>query len=274
MGVYRKWTQEQLLDIKRLYTEEGWTLAQIGKKYSAKGDTISKKLKEQGVTIRRGNISKNRRLNENYFSVIDRPEKAYFLGLLFTDGNITLDKENIRVPALRIELVETDKEILEKFKEELQSDASLSYNKRTNRKNGTFSLIIRNRQLANDLSKFNIIPNKTYLVDNLIIPENFKIDFFRGLIDGDGSIYQLKTGHWQMNICGHSLNVVSQISELGNSFIDKKGSGHISFYDNVYRHTWNEKDTKKLLEIMYKNCKIAIARKQLKAMAAIEDKKS
>ena len=28
----------------------------------------------------------NRRINSNYFSVIDKPEKAYWLGFLFTDG--------------------------------------------------------------------------------------------------------------------------------------------------------------------------------------------
>ena len=26
--------------------------------------------------------------NENYFDIIDTPQKAYFLGLMFADGNI------------------------------------------------------------------------------------------------------------------------------------------------------------------------------------------
>lgn len=45
--------------------------------------------------------------------------------------------------------------------------------------------------MANDLAKFGIIPNKTYLTNHLPeVPKKFLKDFLRGLLDGDGSIYQ------------------------------------------------------------------------------------
>jgi len=31
--------------------------------------------------------------NQNYFEKIDKPEKAYFLGLIFSDGSIGLKNE-------------------------------------------------------------------------------------------------------------------------------------------------------------------------------------
>lgn len=269
----RIWTEEQLSDFIELYNNQGWTLVQIGKKYGTKADTISKKLKEKGVSIKK-NSTKNRLLKHDYFTSIDSEEKAYFLGLLFADGNINIDKQKERSPQIRLELVETDREVLEFFKKEINSNATLSYNKRANRENGTFTLSIRSQQMADDLKKFNIVPNKTYEVNEIIIPLNYEIPFLRGYIDGDGSIYCQKNNQWHVNICGHSLHIISQLAALGNKLIGKEGSGYISCYNNVYRHIWSEKDTKKLLEILYRNASVSIARKQSKAIDCLEDKKS
>jgi intein-encoded DNA endonuclease-like protein len=41
-------------------------------------------------------------LNESYFNVIDSPEKAYFIGLLFSDGNLYTDNRSIY--AIKIQL--------------------------------------------------------------------------------------------------------------------------------------------------------------------------
>lgn len=35
----------------------------------------------------------NKRLKEDYFNIIDSEEKAYFLGLLITDGNVSKTKD-------------------------------------------------------------------------------------------------------------------------------------------------------------------------------------
>lgn len=267
----RNWTEEQKEFIINCYTKQGLTCTEIGRKFGAKPDTISKYLKEWGIEIK-GNKTKNRLLREDYFSIIDCPEKAYFLGLLFADGSIALDDK--RAPSLRLELVESDVDILKTFLNRVNSQASLKYDKRKNRKNGTFSFSIRSQKLVNDLSKYNIVPNKTYVVDDVVIPKDYEIDYLRGFIDGDGSIYQESNGKWHMNICGHSLNIISQLSILGNQLIGKEGSGYISCYDNVYRHTWSQSDTFKLLDVLYNNDRISITRKRLKAMAALEDKKS
>ena len=58
----------------------------------------------------------NRRIRSDYFSSIDSPEKAYWLGLLFTDGSVDHYGHTGRI---RLQLQEQDIDILEKFKEDL-----------------------------------------------------------------------------------------------------------------------------------------------------------
>ena len=56
--------------------------------------------------------------NDRYFEVIDTSDKAYFLGLLAADGNISP-----RLTAVRIALKETDSGILEQFRKFLGGEA-------------------------------------------------------------------------------------------------------------------------------------------------------
>lgn len=256
----RIWTEEQKNDIKYLYEQEGWTIKQIEKKYHSGHGNISKILDELGVKKKR-NLSKNRLLKEDYFEDINSSEKAYFLGLLFADGSIVLDKSDQRTPSLSLELVETDLNILLKLKKELKSDAKLSYNKRKNRENGTYTFSLRNQKIIDDLKKWNIIPNKTYQVQEICLPKDYEKDFLRGFIDGDGSLY-FSNSSFHINICGHNENIIKQISDYANILIDKSRSNKIQCSNNVYKYTWNGNDAIKLAKILYNKDCLAIERKK------------
>lgn len=265
----REWTKEQKDYIINSYTKDGLTCTEIARKFAAKPDTISKYLKEWGVVIKR-NRTKNRRLREDYFSDIDTTEKAYFLGLLLADGSVTLD--SVRKPNIRLELVETDKDILIKLRDELCSDASLYYNKRSSRINGTYSFSIRSQQIADDLAKFNIVPNKTYLTNHIIFPEQFIIDFLRGYVDGDGSIYY--SGNlWHISITSHSEQLLIDFRNKIDELIKKERHLSQTKYNGVYKITWNGRDAQKIATLLYKDDAISITRKRAKAMAAQENKR-
>lgn len=267
----RIWTEEQKKYIIEQYCKNGKNLEEIAKEFGAKGNTISKYLKDWGIDIKPKGCTNNRRLNHEYFSKIDAPQKAYFLGLLFTDGSIVLDEK--RSPNICIELVENDISILHKFKNELNSDGNFYYNKRDNRKNGTYSFTVRSKQLAHDLGKYNIIPNKTYQADNLIIPDKYKEEFFRGFIEGDGSIYYSNSA-WHINVCGHSNNIIKEVAELGNSLIGIEKLKKISCSNGVYRYSWDGKQAIQLCKILYKEGQVfTIPRKQEKALLAIASQK-
>ena len=267
----RIWTEEQKNDIKCLYEQEGWTIKQIEKKYHSGHGNVSKILDELGVKKKR-NLSKNRLLKEDYFENINSSEKAYFLGLLFTDGSIVLDKNNQRAPSLFLELVETDLDILLKLKDALKSEIKLSYNKRCNRENGTYTFSLRNQKIIDDLYKWNIIPNKTYQVREIIFPNNYEKDFLRGLIDGDGSLY-FSNGSFHINICGYHENIIKQISDYANVLINKNKSNKIQCSNNVYKYTWNGNDAIKLAKILYDKDCLAIERKKKIALEVINKSK-
>lgn len=263
----RIWTEEQKRDIIFLYQQQGWTISEIRKKYASRSQTISQILHENNIPIKI-NLRNTRRIKEDYFSNIDTPTKAYFLGLLFADGSITLNEK--RMPMIRIELQESDKEILDLLKKELQIDSNLYYSKRKDR-NGTFILSFRNTQIAQDLFKYSIIPNKTYLIQKIQLPTKFLTDYLRGFIDGDGSIYY-SDNSWHVSLTGHTKSVIEQLALLGNSFLHINNIHKITCYHDVYKYIWNGKQALELLSILYTNASCAITRKAEKAMAALENK--
>lgn len=266
----RNWTEEQKNLVIQLYTVDKLSCKEIGNRFAAKADTISKYLKSQGIEVHcRPDV--NKKMNESYFENIDSSKKAYFLGLIFADGSITNDSQG-RAPMFRLELIEDDLDVLLELKRELNIDSALRYSKRKNRK-GTYVLSVRSKKLVEDLSKYNIIQNKTYKVDEVVFPKDFLIDFIRGYVDGDGSIYY-SGGSWHLNICGHSQSIIQQFQYKIDSLIQKKTHNKITNYAKVYRITWNGKDAQKLCALLYNNADISIARKRNKAMAAQEDKKS
>ena len=151
-------TQEEINIIKKMYQEEGKTQEEIGKFFNCTKKPIKRILKENNIptNIRRT----NRILNHHYFSTIDSHSKGYLLGLLFSDGNIsyTLNRE----PSIRLQLLKEDINLLEFFKNEINSNSKICDNK-----DGTFSFGVRSKQFAKDLEQYNIISNKTFLIKQL-----------------------------------------------------------------------------------------------------------
>lgn len=151
-------------------------------------ETIQKIVRSHGIARKGG--YKNF-INHDYFENIDTPEKAYFLGLLLTDGNVHYDKRQAnRQPAIQISLQGDDVEILEKFKQELSSDNKISIYRNDGRFECMFA--VHSLKMAQDLEKYNIVPRKTFLVNKMPnVPEKYVRDLIRGIFDGDGTVYIL-----------------------------------------------------------------------------------
>ena len=165
--------------------DNGAFLKEIAQYFNFDPETMRNKLNELGLEIKNKNRV-NRHIKSNYFSSIDLPEKAYWLGFLFTDGSVDHYGATGRI---RLQLQENDLEILEKFKEDLGLECKIIYDKRVN--STCCSVEFVDEQIFNDLGKYNIIPNKTYIVDRIPfdkIPEQFLPNFVLGLFDGDGTL--------------------------------------------------------------------------------------
>lgn len=121
-------------------------------------------------------------LKEDYFSNIDTEKKAYFLGIIITDGCVY--KKNTRQNLVSITLQDKDKYIIEKFKKDICSNKVVTSDGR-----GCSELNILSNKMVSDLYKYGIVENKSL---NTTFPNTLDKEFYphliRGIIDGDGSI--------------------------------------------------------------------------------------
>lgn len=131
-------------------------------------------------------------VNHNYFEIINSQKKAYWLGWLITDGYIRSDSRRIV-----LKLAAKDIDVLEDLKHDLQADYPINYERPRKtiykgiRVNGTgaYYLAMTSEKMKNDLAKYGVIPNKTYICK---FPHNLKEEYYPGFvagaISGDGSI--------------------------------------------------------------------------------------
>lgn len=125
------------------------------------------------------------KVNESFFENIDNKDKAYWLGYLVADGNIS---KNLR----KCTLVSKDIEIIEKFKKDVNSDHKISVNKVIDKRTGNlsinYSIQITNRNFVLNLINHGVTINKSDEMSVPKIDDNLLSYFFAGLFDGDGCI--------------------------------------------------------------------------------------
>lgn len=131
--------------------------------------------------------------NRDYFETIDTPEKAYWLGFLYTDGYVTTGCR------WGVELSITDYEHLEKLNKALDSNIVIrtrtrkakSYRGYDIKEVTNCSLMYKNKKMYEDLVSKGVLPNKTHTLQfpsESIVPKHLLKHFIRGLFDGDGSL--------------------------------------------------------------------------------------
>lgn len=165
----------------------------------------------------------------------------------------------------------SDKEILEKFRNELNVSSKLIYDKRDKKECVTLSF--RSKKMAEDLSKYGIVPNKTYVTKHLPnIPQSFLKDFLRGLIDGDGSIYKTNKGYWNIDLASYHKTICEEFQNYCTEFLTDKYKTKIDNYGSAYHVRFlRQGQVKQLATALYKDNKISLARKFEKAKQIFED---
>ena len=204
--------------------------------------------------------------NEKYFSKIDNEKNAYFLGLIFADGSM-----NDKLKTLSINLVETDKEILELFIREIYKDRELrKVNPRKKEYKIQYQATVTSRIIYEDLKLYNLCQNKSEIgqwVNENWIPEDLFHHFIRGYFDGDGCIYHNKTsGDKVVTFTGNHVFIES----LRRFLVSKLGlrKGNISKrYEKGFSSTLafgGVKQVERLRDYLYKDATVYLKRKKLK----------
>ena len=260
-GISRKDKPERFIetektDIKELYIQ-GKTCQQIAELYGVSKCTISRLLRKNNVETREpSQYMRKYSVDEDFFDVIDTPEKAYVIGILWADG-CNYPPRNV----VRLGLQAGDKQILEDISRLINSDKPLQFVKGRDREQDTYALNIVNKHISKVLDSLGMHQAKSLILE---FPQWLDVKlypaFIRGYYDGDGGLSKREhTYNVQIvgtsNMCYAMMNILSNIgiaSKVYNTaHNDVTKSLYIGCKDNV----------KNFLDWIYKDATIYLNRK-------------
>jgi intein/homing endonuclease len=174
-------TDFELRTATELY-QNGQSFMTISRKLGYSDQFIRKVLNKNGVASRKlHEINRKHSVNESYFDNIDTEEKAYFLGLLFADGNV-----NTKYNAVVLKLQQKDELILSRF-------SHVILNKKLLYKSENNILVkFSSYHIKQQLISLGCIPNKSLKLQwpKWLIDSELQRHFIRGYFDGDGCLTQ------------------------------------------------------------------------------------
>jgi hypothetical protein len=203
-----KVTRTDEREIIRLY-ELGYSSNEIAKMYEYKTrNSILQKLEK--FNIERRDCNEIRSNNKSYSSfsleTINSEEKAYFLGLLLTDGYINEERGYIGLDLTDRDVIDfLAKYINVEYKEILpKGKAKLS----------KYRINLYGRTLLKDVQRLGVVYNKTYVTKGPALTEDEFVHInyiLRGIIDGDGWI---SSDGKEFFICSASLDFIKWCEKI------------------------------------------------------------
>jgi|WetSurMetagenome_2_1015567.scaffolds.fasta_scaffold161878_2 hypothetical protein len=164
--------------IRHLYLS-GKTLKECAVSVGCSYPTAQKIVKAFGLTRSRSEVHRIYAVNEDYFANIDTEDKAYWLGFILADGNVSKDGYVFSVTLSR-----SDRPHLIKLRNSLQAEHPIvDYRNESVINIGSQLMVAR-------LNSLGVIPNKSLVVRPELgcIPCFLERHFWRGTVDGDGHL--------------------------------------------------------------------------------------
>lgn len=193
-------SEERKRDIVAAYVA-GKTADELGATFGCSTTPILRAVRDADVERRKGGPPYKYRCNRRFFQSIDSEEKAYWLGMIASDGCVSERRHS-----MSINLKVSDHSHLEKFRAALQTDTPVRVYRRTApsvRLDSHFSII--SPELVSDLTRLGIVPRKSLVLTPPTLEPSLMRHFWRGCIDGDGSIGYY--GKWSLHYVGSAAMV-------------------------------------------------------------------
>lgn len=254
-------TQEDISNVIKYY-QDGLSVAKVADKMNVSYGVVRYALERNGIKQR---PRKKYNINEQYFDKIDTPNKAYIVGLLYSDGANTSNYETEHY-CVSIMLQKRDVKLLEDIKTEMESDAPITAYAIETRgvKREYYRFNICNKHIAYRMMELGVCPNKTFKVT---FPEWLSEDlyphFIRGLSDGDGYICTHKR-HIQATLTGTTSlcqSVSMIVSKMCDIFAPVHSIGKDRNEEIKTMHVSGRLQVIRYLDYIYKDANIKLGRK-------------
>lgn len=204
----------------------------------------------------------------NHFSTISTPEDAYWLGIMYTDGWIRSDRNEIGLGSIDLDLIEKFKQYIGKDNKitvklaENQIGRLLPEGRTVKTAHDFYTYTFSSKTVKNNLIKLGCFPAKSKILQcptKEQVPDELLWHFYRGCVDGDGWI---STNHKSTGLLGtqHFLEVLlTRLSILHYGTLHKKQDSDIwEFYITKVDLI------KKVLNKQYENATVYMERKYKK----------
>ena len=212
-------------------TESERSLTKLQKKYGIRRQKIADELRKRGFEV--VNQQNRLRLDEHVFDVIDTEEKAYWLGFMYADGNISSEGHR-----LEMNLGIKDIDHLDKFKSFLKLETEIKVSKQYGRGDFQCRLSVRNKNIWTNLNNKGCTPRKSLTLkfpdESVFADKTLIYDFIRGYCDGDGSLglYTEKTNKTKTEISfvgtKEFLTGLQHFLNINGYIRNKSYTGHVN----------------------------------------------
>lgn len=222
---FTKRIENLIFEIYSRYINEKLSIAKLAEIYNTTSVTITKIFNKNNLVIKKTN--KKYQLNEFYFDKIDTSDKAYWLGFIYADGNISRN-------ALSVSLSLKDKIVIDNLIQSLEysgkykilPETTGTIEGHTFKAGPKIRLDITNKHLTRGLIKLGCFPKKSLIIKfptSDQVPNYLVRHFIRGYFDGDGCVHSreqkfkriLNRKDFYFNILG-TLNFCNKIKEIFN----------------------------------------------------------
>jgi len=237
-----KYTKNDAIKMHEKYLK-GYTQSEIAEMFNTTQDRVSSIFKKYGYSKKSNSRYHNVEMDKGYFKRIDRIDKAYFLGIVITDGNVRFGKRN----ELRIRIRRNDRYILEIFRHYLSSERTVKDGVIGKSEFSEFS--VSSVEFVNELRKYGIEQRKTNNSSLPMLPLDFMSHLIRGILDGSGWI---SSKNRSIGFCG-SERLVSNVRDFLVASLDVSPN-KITKDASIYKISWqNPTDFAKICAYIYEN---------------------
>ncbi|MET8353519.1 hypothetical protein [Micromonospora sp. NPDC005206] len=240
-------TESERSEAVRQYTE-GLSVTEVAKNFGFTEPGMRGLLVRRGVVLRKTVHT----LRHDAFDLLTR-EACYWLGFLFADGCVTYRAGHL--PQISVGLAQRDREHLVSLRTFLGSTSSISAPSPTH---GSCQFSVRSKRLAERLMALGRYGGP--LSDGLTESR----DFWRGVVDGDGSIGKYRRP-------SPSQSTFSQFRLVGSkrlldsfaAFLQRNDIGRLSVrpHKTIYTIGTTCGPAEKIVALLYAEAEVALARK-------------